>query len=218
MNILLRKLMYNDTELHLISWNNKPCFIVSELSATLDISKEDIPLFLRKSGKVTKGIEYDLIEGSDAMDLKNSLSDCSIQKRFVHTTLIYMEGLEKYFLYRKTQQNKDFRDYIIANKISLDTLPNEINQPAQEPINKPSHDTAKVNKNCNSAPSANCHNQCFTSISKTLDFVDEFVDSFNKVNITTDKANAFTKSIAKFLESKGLDPEEMLSEIKKWIV
>lgn len=290
MNILIRKLIFNEADIHLILWNNKPCFFVSELSNALDsVNKEDISVFLRYGGSAAKGIDFDVVAGPEAKDLRKHLEDCRIKKKFAHTMIIYFDGLRKYFNYRKTVESKDFINYLLKCKVSLDSdsiesdiieetatatqetilaptviippkvnskinkksvasnkavainklevssKPEVINNPKvnkkPEVINKPEHikmpevdkktiiskktEIGKKNDTLTSLHSNSSNNSEFL---KHIRFMEEFVDTFNKLNITSDKSVAFTKSMAKFLEGNGIQMSDFLKELKKWIV
>jgi hypothetical protein len=299
-NILIRKLIFNEANIHLILWNNKPCFFVSELSNALDsVNKEDISIFLRYGGSAAKGIDFDVVAGAEAKDLRKKLENSGIKKKFAHTMIIYFDGLRKYFNHRKTIESKDFTNYLLKCKVSLDSdsvdsitideTPVTIQENIPEPIvvpspqgeviinnkplaskkttvnkkpkvsnksasnnmpaasnktevssksevaNKPAvnsnsevnnkaavNDKSKVNnKSTNNKkneitanPSNNSSN--YSDFLKHISFMEEFVDTFNKLNIPADKSVAFTKSMAKFLESNGIQINDFLKELKKW--
>jgi hypothetical protein len=293
-NILIRKLIFNEANIHLILWNNKPCFFVSELSNALDsVNKEDISIFLRYGGSAAKGIDFDVVAGAEAKDLRKQLENSGIKKKFAHTMIIYFDGLRKYFNHRKTVESKDFTNYLLKCKVSLDSdsidsvsideTPVAIQENIPEPIltplpqseviinnkplaskkttankkpvvnNKPEvsnkavassksavsskhvsnnksevKDEAAVNnkpvvsnkpavskKNDITASASNNSNN-YSDFLKHINFMEEFVDTFNKLNITPDKSVAFTKSMAKFLESNGIQINDFLKELKKW--
>ena len=256
MNILIRKLIFNEADIHLILWNNKPCFFVSELSKALDsVNKEDISVFLRYGGSAAKGIDYDVVAGAEAKDLRKQLEDSCIKKKFAHTMIIYFDGLRKYFNYRKTIESKDFTNYLLKCKISLDSdslineeiasvIPIVVTESLAPPstsaeaaVNTPpvaSKKTKTIKKSSeNKKPvvvnkpitsdkiekaSINNNSGNYSDFLKHISFMEEFVDSFNKINISPDKSVAFTKSMAKFFETNGVQISDFLKEMKKWIV
>lgn len=229
MNILLRKLIFNEAEIHLILWKDRPCFLVTELSKALDsVNKEDIPVFLRSGGSTIKGVDYDVIAGPEARDLRSYLENSGIKRRFAQTMIIYIEGLKKYFNYRKTIEAKDFMNYLVKSKIPLDeTISNLIpEEPAPVPmpekpvlekpvIEKPA--AAKAETKEKKTPVAAAGTDSYSELFKHISFMEEFVDAFNKLNIKPDKSIAFTKSMVKFLEDNGVQANKFLQEIKKWI-
>lgn len=256
MNILIRKLIFNEADIHLILWNNKPCFFVSELSKALDsVNKDDISTFLRYGGSAAKGIDFDVVAGAEAKDLRKQLEDSCIKKKFAHTMIIYFDGLRKYFNYRKTVESKDFTNYLLKCKVSLESdsldyatkeeTTVEVSAIVSEPA-APSpiaesivNNEVVVNKKTisNKKPAANKKsvvnnkpiisnkietaaglNSNYSEFLKHISFMEEFVDTFNKINITSDKSVAFTKSMAKLLESNGIQVSDFLKEMKKWIV
>jgi hypothetical protein len=212
MSILLKIINYNDIELHLISWNNKPCFIVSELSNALtSISKDEIPVFLRYNEIPQKGVDYDVVEGSDSRDLRSALEDCGISKRFAKVMIIYNEGLQKYFAYKRTRQIKDFCSYLQSKDVFT-----EINSLNEEPTLLDISSDIPINQQ-----SERSDNISFTNYSdfiKHISFMNEFVNSLNKLNISPDKSAEFTMDITKYLEENGAQPTIFLEKIKKWIV
>ena len=224
MNILIRKLIFNEADIHLILWNDKPCFFVSELSKALDsVNKEDISVFLRYGGSAVKGIDYDVVGGAEARDLKSYLENSGVKKRFAHTMIIYFDGLRKYFNYRKTIEANDFINYLSKCKVSLDSdsvasvsvaetvVPTNIASP-------PSDTKPAASKKREAAPSPNTNSSSYSDFLKHISFIEEFVDTFNKLNIPADKSLAFTKNMVKFLEDNGIQANDFLKEIKKWIV
>ena len=260
MNILIRKLIFNEADIHLILWNNKPCFFVSELSKALDsVNKEDISVFLRYGGSAAKGIDFDVVAGEESKDLRKQLENSSIKKKFAHTMIIYFDGLRKYFNHRKTVESKDFINYLLKCKVSLDsdsidsvstestpatvhttipepngkginnnnTVVNEKSAISKKPVvsskpvvsNKPVVSSkSAVSKKNEIAASLNNNSSNYSDFIKHISFMEEFVDTFNKLNITADKSVAFTKSMAKFLEGNGIQINDFLKELKKWIV
>jgi hypothetical protein len=228
-NILLRKLIFNEADIHLIQWNNKSCFFVSELSKALDsVNKEDISVFLRYGGSAAKGIDYDVVGGAEARDLRSYLENSGIKKRFAHTMIIYFDGLRKYFNYRKTVESKDFINYLTKSKINLED-DSFVSFDAVEPIVPavaslteavPAKAESKlaVSKKREAVSIPNSSNSSYSDFLKHISFMEEFVDAFNKVNIPADKSVAFTKSMAKFFEDNGIQTNDFLKEIKKWIV
>jgi hypothetical protein len=237
LNILIRKLIFNEADIHLILWNDKPCFFVSELSKALDsVNKEDISVFLRYGGSAVKGVDYDVVGGAEARDLRSYLENSGIKKRFAHTMIIYFDGLRKYFNYRKTVESKDFINYLNKCKVSLEaeTVASvgtaEITAPVTAPVpippaappantklsdNKPA---AIKKREAAPNPSLDSNNSSYSEFLKHISFMEDFVDTFNKLNIPADKSVAFTKSMAKFLEDNGISTRDFLKEIKKWIV
>jgi hypothetical protein len=259
MNILIRKLIFNEADIHLILWNNKPCFFVSELSKALDsVNKEDISVFLRYGGSAAKGIDYDVVAGAEAKDLRKQLEDSCIKKKFAHTMIIYFDGLRKYFNYRKTIESKDFTNYLLKCKISLDSdsmnevvseestslAPEKATETAAAPLppsvssvnhesttskstkaskkseasKKPAVSNKPVASDKNEVPSIKNNNGNYSDFLKHISFMEEFVDTFNKINISSDKSVAFTKSMAKFFDNNGVQIGDFLREMKKWIV
>jgi nicotinic acid phosphoribosyltransferase len=227
-NILIRKLIFNEAEIHLILWNDKPCFFVSELSKALDsVNKEDISVFLRYGGSANKGVDYDVVGGAEARDLRSYLENSGIKKRFAHTMIIYFEGLRKYFNYRKTVESKDFINYLAKCKVSLEAdsvasvsaIEAAPPAPIVAPVAAPLPDTKPVvSKKRETALSPDNTNSSYSDFLKHISFMEEFVDTFNKLKIPPDKSVAFTKSMAKFLEDNGIQTSDFLKEIKKWIV
>lgn len=221
MNILIRKLIFNESDLHLILWNDKPCFFVSELSKALDsVNKEDIPVFLRHGDSAVKGIDYDVVGGTEARDLRSYLENSGVKKRFAHTMLIYFGGLRKYFNYRKTVESKDFISYLAKCKIALDAdtvasvgAAEAVPEPVKATEPKPS-----VSKKQEVPQAPKPSSGSYSDFLKHISFMEEFVDTINKLNIPPDKAVSFTKSMAKFLEDHGIQTGDFLKEIKKWIV
>jgi hypothetical protein len=272
MNILIRKLIFNEADIHLILWNNKPCFFVSELSKALDsVNKEDISVFLRYGGSAAKGIDFDVVAGAEAKDLRKQLENSCIKKKFAHTMIIYFDGLRKYFNHRKTVESKDFTNYLLKCKVSLEsdtfdsvgteeivatieataptpmpptpsisedivdkkTIVNKKSTVKKKPVsnNKPTvsnipeikNDPTDSNKPFVSsknkiASNINSNSSNYSDFLKHISFMEEFVDTFNKANITADKSVAFTKSMAKFFEGNGIQINDFLKELKKWIV
>jgi len=237
-NILIRKLIFNESDIHLILWNDKPCFFVSELSKALDsVNKEDISVFLRYGGSAVKGVDYDVVGGTEARDLRSYLESSGIKKRFAHTMIIYFEGLKKYFNFRKTIESRDFINYMAKCKVSLEegvvfekaaienkasdaaAAISEVPTPAPQPPAAVSAIEAKpaVNKKKEAAVLDKASSN-YSEFLKHISFMEEFVDAFNKINITADKSVAFTKGMAKFLEDNGMQTDTFLKEIKKWIV
>lgn len=247
MNIVIRKLVFNESDIHVLLWKDRPCFLVSELSKALDsVNKEDIPVFLRYGGTAVKGIDFDVIAGGDARDLRSYLESSGIKKRFAHTMLIYFDGLRKYFNYRKTVESKDFVAYLTKSKLDLEAdfvAPvgkMESLEPALKPVPEPKQKklekTELQEKATAAAPIAPVAEQkpvksrkeivpppkpdtaSYSELLKHINFMEEFVDAFNKIKITPEKSVAFTKSMAKFLEDNGMPTSRFLQEIKKWIV
>jgi hypothetical protein len=241
LNILIRKLIFNEADIHLILWNEKPCFFVSELSKSLDsVNKEDISVFLRYGGSAVKGVDYDVVGGAEARDLRSYLENSGIKKRFAHTMIIYFEGLRKYFNYRKTIESKDFINYLTKSKVSLEAdtvasvgaVDNSVSVTAAAPPSdsKPSDSKPAVSKkreavpslssssSTSPSPSPDSKSSSYSDFLKHISFMEEFVDTFNKLHIPADKSVAFTKSMAKFLEDNGIQSSDFLKEIKKWIV
>jgi hypothetical protein len=291
-NILIRKLIFNEADIHLVLWNNKPCFFVSELSKALDsVNKEDISVFLRYGGSAAKGVDFDVVAGAEAKDLRNQLADSGIKRKFAHTMIIYFDGLRKYFNYRRTVESKDFTNYLLKCKVSLDSdsvntvstedIPAAVPSPIPTPPvtedisnkkaaaskksavtkksavsnetvvnNKPvvnktpvvsnepvvnktpavannelkvtkepavSNKPAAGKKNEITASPANNSNN-YSDFLKHISFMEEFVDTFNKLNIKADKSVAFTQSMAKFFEGNGIQINDFLKELKKWLV
>lgn len=218
----LRKLIFNDSEVHLVAWKGKPCFIVSELSAALDAArKDDIQNFLRGSENAIKGEDYNIIEGADAKAFRNELEACGIVKKFSKTTIIYFQGLNKYFDFRKTMQIKDFKGYLANNKIDIDNpliFEQEISARADfkgereaklktvEHIAAPAPEL-KVNKKTSD----------YSDLVKHIEFIEDFVQTFNRINIKPEQSMIFAKSMVKFLEDTGVKPEKLINEMKKWI-
>lgn len=241
MNIVIRKLVFNESDIHVLLWKDRPCFLVSELSKALDsVNKEDIPVFLRSGGTAVKGMDYDVIAGADARDLRSYLENSGIKKRFAHTMLIYFDGLRKYLNYRKTIESKDFVNYLTKSKIDLEsdslspignleplepTEPSDKPLAAQKPISiekpvenvkpkgpKEAKSKRETTANVDAGPNT------YSELLKHISFMEEFVDAFNRIKITPDKSVAFTKSMVKFLEDNGMQTDKFLQEIKKWIV
>lgn len=234
MNILIRKLIYNEADIHLISWNNKPCFFVSELSKSLDsVNKEDISVFLRYGGNAVKGIDYDVIGGAEARDLRSYLENSGIKKRFAHTMIIYFDGLRKYFNYRKTVESRNFINYLSKCKINLDddslaslgvvetavqavSIASEAAKPSMD--SNPITEAKPVISKKREANPSTAARSSYSDFLKHISFMEEFVDAFNRLSIPADKSVAFTKSMAKFLEDNGMQSSDFLKELKKWIV
>lgn len=222
MNIVLRKLIHNDSDIHLIKWNEKPCFMVSEISNALDgIGRDDIQIFLRHNDEVIKGVDYDVIQGSDARILRDNLKDSGVEKRFVHTMLIYLSGLAKYLNYRRVRQVVDFCNYLQKSKIYLnDDVPNNklLSISVTEPIDALNKNTADDTINSEDDSQPNNSVKIYSDFLKHIALMDDFVTSINNLNIPSDKSIAFTKDMTKFLEDNGLQLEKLLTQIKKWIV
>lgn len=237
MNIVIRKLVFNESDIHVLLWKDRPCFLVSELSKALDsVNKEDIPVFLRYGGNAVKGMDYDVIAGADARDLRSYLENSGIKKRFAHTMLIYFDGLRKYFNYRKTVESKDFITYLAKSKIDLEvdsvapvggvetteqvkalTEPKPVILEKAVEISAPADQKTGKSKR-GVAVDVSPKTDGYSELLKQINFMEEFVDAFNKIKITPDKSVAFTKSMAKFLEENGIQTSKFLQEIKKWIV
>lgn len=222
MNILIRKLIYNEEDIHLITWQDRPCFFVSELSKAFDSANKDaIPVFLRRS-ESQKGTDYDVINGENAKLLKNLLEDSGVKKKFSQTMIIYFEGLKKYLAYKKTMEARDFINYLSKCKISLEAdfvasvgAPEVPAAPVEapaiqtpQPAAKPQSPSPKI-----SAGSAPSH---YDDLLKHIAFIEDFVTGFNKCHIPPEKAIEFTKHMVKFLESNGTSPSLFLRELKKW--
>jgi hypothetical protein len=175
---------------------------VSEISKALDGSnKEDIQLFLRNSGEAAKGIDYDVIEGEDANILRRQLDDSGVKKRFSKTMILYLCGLKKYSEFRRTMQVKDFINYLRTNKVDLDHIPGNIPEiPGKDP-----------------QATAVCCNG-YSQLLKHIEFMEDFVNTINKLNISPDKTIVFMKDMTKFLEDNGLKANKLLEQMKKWIV
>lgn len=223
MNIVQRKLIYNEIEIHLITWKGNPCFMVSEISQALDgINKEDIALFLRKNSVSVKGTDYDVLQDEDSRRLRSLLEESGVAKRFAKITLIYFSGLRKYFEFRRTIQVKDFKNFLIKSKVSLDeTAAYQVALPSA-PANQQDADmqTPKVlPKNAKKEPQTdNTGYKGYSEFYKHIAFMEDFVNSINRLNISPDKSAAFTVDMVKFLEDNGLQPQKLLMQIKKWIV
>ncbi len=227
MNIVQRKLIYNETDIHLIVWDGKPCFIVSEISKALDgVNREDIALFLRKNSISVKGTDYDVLENEDSRKLRSLLEESGVLKRFAKVTLIYFSGLQKYFDFRRIMQVKDFRNYLSKSKVDLQDTSKyhisfsdtEAEQQRQEvqPQTTPYKAAKEVQKEA--SISDNTSYKGYSEFYKHITFMEEFVNSINKLNISPDKSVAFTIDMAKFLEDNGIPPQKLLKQIKKWII
>lgn len=237
MNIVIRKLVFNDSDIHVLLWKDRPCFLVSELSKALDsVNKEDIPVFLRNGGNAVKGIDFDVVAGADARDLRSYLESSGIKKRFAHTMIIYFDGLRKYFNYRKTVESRDFLSYLERSKMSLDdasvspvgiietsdtaakTEPEPTPAVVEAAPPAPNPPAKKANSGKKDIPiKTDSTKSEYSEFLKHISFMEEFVDAFNKLKITPDKSVAFTKSMVKFLEDNGVQTSTFLQEIKKWI-
>ncbi len=223
MNIVQRKLIYNETDIHLIAWDGKPCFIVSEISKALDgVNKEDIALFLRKNSVSVKGVDYDILQDENSRRLRSLLEESGVVKRFAKVTLIYFGGLRKYFDFRRIIQVKDFRNFLIKSKVNLDEpsiyevpLPNTAasRQDTDMQIPNISPKAAKEDPQTDIISYMG-----YSEFYKHIAFMEDFVNSINKLNIPPDKSVAFTVDMVKFLEDNGLQPQKLLSQIKKWII
>lgn len=223
MNIVLRKLIYNDSDVYLINWNEKPCFIVSELTKALDgIGRDDIQLFLRHNDEVTKGVDYDVIQGSDARILRDFLKDSGVEKKFVHTMVIYFSGLNKYSDYRRTRQIRDFCSYLQNNKIYLDN-----STPSNMLLSNTTADSIDSDSQYSEYTLANpqdasIHNPIsskrYSDVLQRIVLMEDFMNSINKMTITPDKSIAFVIDMTKFVEDTGLNLENLLLQLKKWIV
>ncbi|MFZ5354262.1 MAG: hypothetical protein ACOZCL_16295 [Bacillota bacterium] len=209
MNVTARKLVFNEMPVYLIQWKGKPCFFVTELSNAIEsIGKDDMSVFLRYGGEAVKGLDYDVVQGDEARDLRNYLEDCGVKKRFAHTMLIYISGLLKYFDFRRTVELKDFKNYLIKSKVMLDE---PIEVPKEQNIISKSVHEEKISTD-------NAAYRGYSEFIKHISFMEDFVNTFNKISISSDNSVAFTKSIAKYLEDNGVQPDRFLLEIKKWIV
>lgn len=222
MGIVLRKLIYNETDIHLITWNGSPCFIVSELSKSLDgVNREDISLFLRHNTAVVKGIDYDVLQDADSRRMRSHLEESGVVKRFAKAMIIYYGGLRKYFEFRRTVPVKDFSSYLMKNKVDInDTTTYDVPEASSEvklPVaagqsQKPLPEATQKGTKADTGYSG------YSEFLKHIAFMEEFVSSINSLNITPDKSVAFTMDMTRFLEDKGLKPDELLLQIKKWIV
>ena len=218
MNIVLRKLIYNDSEIHLITWNENPCFIVSEISKALDgVNKEDISLFLRHNTVSVKGIDYDIIKDVDSRRLRSCLEESGVEKRFAKVMVVYFSGLRKYFEFRRTVPVKDFSNYLIKNKVNVDEI-------VAHKVFIP-NTAADLPDMCSQMPEIPAVQQAdtvdhigYSEFYRHIAFMEEFISSINKLNISPDKSVAFTMDMTKFLEDNGLQPHKLLTQIKKWIV
>lgn len=221
MNILIRKLIYNEEDIHLITWQDKPCFFVSELSKAFDsVNKDAIPIFLRR-GESQKGTDYDVINGEEAKTLKSLLEDSGIKKKFSQTMIIYFEGLKKYLAYRKTMEARDFLNYLSKCKISLEADFVASVGAAEAPavsVEAPPIQTPKPAAKQSISPKAPSGNPAthYEELLKHIVFIEEFVAAFNKAHIAPEKAIVFTKQMVKFLEDNGTSPALFLVELKKW--
>ena len=227
MGIVLRKLIYNETEIHLINWVGKPCFIVSELSKSLDgVNKEDISLFLRHNNSAIKGVDYDVLQDEESRRLRSCLEECGVVKRFAKAMVIYYSGLCKYFEFRRTLPVKDFSSYLEKNKVDIHevtavSLPDD-DIKAPRPV-APAPVTLQPTV-VQSSPlqrevkADNSEYKGYSEFLKHIAFMEEFVSSINNLNISPDKSIAFTVDMTKFLEDNGLQPHKLLAQIKKWIV
>lgn len=222
MNIVQRKLIYNETEIHLIAWRGKPCFIVSEISKALDgASREDISLFLRKNSEAVKGVDYDILKDEDSRKLRSLLEESGVVKRFAKVAIIYFGGLHKYFEYRRIIQVKDFRSFLLKSKVNLDEpsvyevpLPDTTANQQDAGIQAPKI----LQKAAKEKPQTdNIGYKGYSEFCKHIAFMEDFVNSLNKLNIPSDKSVAFTVDMVKFLEDNGLQPQKLLMQIKKWI-
>ena len=219
MNIVQRKLIYNESEIHLITWNGSPCFMVSEINKALDgANKEDMSLYLRHNVISVKGIDYDVIQDAEARVLRSNLEESGVVKRFAKVMIVYFAGLRKYFEFRRTIQIKDFSNYLIKNKVFI--AEDETNNKLISSISAPLPDSAS--QSVKTAPTAipdnNIGYKGYSEFYRHIAFMEEFVSSINKLNISPDKSVAFTMDMAKFLEDNGLQPQKLLAQIKKWIV
>lgn len=225
MGIVLRKLIYNETEIHLINWVGKPCFIVSELSRSLDgVNKEDISLFLRHNNAAVKGVDYDVLQGEESRRLRSCLEECGVVKRFAKAMVIYYSGLRKYFEFRRTVPVKDFSSYLAKNKVDIHEVTALDLPDADTMSHKPAAPAAAQSAAIQSAPFQqdvkvnNAEYKGYSEFLKHIAFMEEFVSSINNLNISPDKSIAFTVDMTKFLEDNGMQPHKLLAQIKKWIV
>lgn len=219
MSIVLRKLIYNETDIHLVTWNGSPCFMVSELSKALDgVNKEDISLFLRHNAISIKGVDYDVLQDEDSRRFRSHLEESGVVKRFAKAMIIYPGGLSKYFEFRRTVPVKDFSNYLAKNKVDInETTLNNISIP--NTTAKPADSTRQAPKTASAATAdKETSYKGYSEFFRHIAFMEEFVSTINNLNITPDKSVAFTMDMTKFLEDKGLQPHELLAQIKKWIV
>jgi hypothetical protein len=211
MGIVLRKLIYNETDIHLITWNGKPCFIVSELSKALDgVNKEDISLFLRHNAESLKGEDYDVLQDADSRRLRSCLEECGVVKRFAKAMVIYYSGLHKYFDFRRTVPVKDFAAYLAKSKV-------DVYEPAPVPAAAAVTTTAATPAQSTPKETAPGY-KGYSEFLKHIAFMEEFVKTINSLNISPDKSIAFTVDMTKFLEDNGVQPQKLLTQMKKWIV
>jgi hypothetical protein len=218
-NIVLRKLIYNEAEIHLITWNGSPCFIVSEINKALDgANKEDMSLFLRHNAISIKGVDYDVIQDVEARVLRSNLEESGVVKRFAKAMVIYFSGMRKYFGFRRTIQIKDFSDYLIKNKVFIAEDETHTKSISNTTATLPDSDNPIVETVPTAIQDNNMGFKGYSEFYRHIAFMEEFVNSINKLNISPDKSIAFTMDMAKFLEDNGLQPEKLLAQIKKWIV
>ncbi len=218
MNIVLRKLIYNESEIHLITWNGSPCFIVSEISKALDgVSKDDMSLFLRHNDISVIGIDYDVIKDADSRRLRSYLEESGVVKRFSKAMIVYFAGLRKYFEFRRTIQIKDFSNYLIKNKVNVNESEAYSILISNNTTDLPDSDS-QIPETPTAVQDNNAGYKGYSEFCRHIAFMEEFVNSINKLNISPDKSVAFTMDMAKFLEDNGMQPHKLLAQIKKWIV
>lgn len=239
MNILIRKLIFNEADIHLILWRDRPCFLVSELSNALDcVYKDDIPVFLRNGSNAIKSMHYDVLAGPDAKELKQNLEDSGIKKKFVQTMVVYFDGLRKYFNFRRTIEIKDFNEYLIKCKISLDeesefqlnhmaadevapaALTTQTVQAPQPPVVTTAaavvqKKVPKKKKNT-TMPIQASDSSSYSEFLNHISLMEEFVQAFNKINISSEHSVAFTKDMVKYLHSHEIQLKDFLKQLKKW--
>ena len=220
MKILINKLYFNEVELHLIVWDKKPCFMVAELSEALEtIGKDEISKFLRKSEALAAGVDYAVVEGASAKELKAKLEECSIQKRFIHTMLIYPEGLNKFVEHKNTRELIEFKEYLERKNVFSDKyhtygdLKQEIIKEDYRPESSIKAE-AKAHKPASKPKPAKAIG--YSELLKHISFMEDFVAAFNGINIPPEKSVAFTKEMVRFFEEAGVDADKFLAQLKKW--
>jgi len=219
MNIIQRKLIYNEAEIYLLTWNDRPCFIVSELAKAFDgLSREDLSLFLRQNASVEKGTDYDVIQGEEARRLRRCLEECGVYKRFSKAMIVYFEGLRKYFEHRRIRQVADFSSYLAKNKVNIYensiAIIGELPESEDATVIAPEVST---NTEVQALTDSTDGHMCSSELLKYLSFMEDFIDTINKLRISPEKSVPFMLDITKFLEDQGLQPDKLLAQLKKWM-
>lgn len=221
MNIVQRKLIYNESDIHMIIWRGSPCFIVSEVAKAFDgVNREDLALFLRHNASVEKGTDYDVIQDEDARRLRSYLDESGVVKRFAKAMIVYFSGLRKYFDYRRIRQVMDFNSYLIKNKVNIyESKPQNIISPEiAGDLPDSGAEGYEAVPAVHTVPQNDIGYNGYSEFLKHIAFMEEFINTVNKLNISPDKSVSFMVDMTKFLEDQGVQPHMLLIQLKKWVV